>query len=47
MTGWSAYYNDFEKSEWEYFLSKQKICSIKDEKVEDEKEVNLLCVLLN
>ena len=25
---WSTYCNDFEKSEWEYFLSKQQIYSM-------------------
>ena len=25
---WFAYYNDFEKSEWEHFLSKQQIHSM-------------------
>ena len=27
-SGCSAYCNDFEKGEWEYFLSKQKIYSM-------------------
>ena len=37
VVAWSIYYNDFENSEWEYFLPKQKFTVFKKKDEKDGK----------